>query len=221
MADLVTLPELKSLLGIDPSDTRKDAKFTAAIPVASRLISLFSERDFGAPNVTEDRLFEYDGSGYLDIDDASAVNSVAVVVPGSTNMPLDSYQWQPAPARRDDSPVYYYLRIAPLGAYGMSPEMGFTYNLDVLAREGRLAGRAMATFMSVNAVWGWPTIPDDIKMAAAWTIKDWDARDSGEGLSSEAIAGYSRTWAMATGSVGIALPTRVLDILAAYAKIGV
>lgn len=220
MADLLTLAELKTARGETGSEN--DSRYTWLLSVASQMIRTFTGRDFGSSQLTEARLFEYDGSGYLDIDDASVINTVAFVIPNGTNIVLDSsYQWFPRPARRDDSPVYYYLMLpgAPGGA-AFSPEMGFNRNLDVYVREHSFP--TMPQMVEVNAVWGWPVVPVDVKQAAIWTLEDWLSRDDGEGLTSEAISGYARSWDTSNnnGSVGgaLAIPGRARDALAAYAK---
>lgn len=220
-SDLITLAELRSKLGVHVTDTRKDALYESMIPAASAAIRSFTERDFGAPTVTEERTFEYDGSGYLDIDDAAEVTQVAFVNPLTADLVLDSDLWQPKPSRRDDAPVYYYVIIGSPGSVG-SPEMGFARNLDVYAREGRLPG--LTATAKVTATWGWPTVPEDVKMAATWTIREWLDRPSGDALTAEAIEGWSRTWGGrggAGGAAALAIPARARDLLANYAKLSV
>src|SRR4051794_16344305 len=112
MADLITLESLRNLLGYDVTDTRDDLRYTALIPLASQAVRSYTERDFGAPLVTEERTFEYDGSGYLDVDDADAITAVKIVVPHSTDFEVSEDAWVPLPRRRDDSPVYQYIWVA-------------------------------------------------------------------------------------------------------------
>jgi hypothetical protein len=215
MADLLTLNEYKTLVGIDPTDNRDDAKYSAAIPAASLAVRNYAERDFGAPLVTETRSYEYDGSGFLDIDDATEITKVEFIIPRAANVELEEEQWYAAPARRDDSPVFYYLVLTtPLG---INPHMGFTRNLDVLWNEGRLP--YLSRTAQVTGTWGWPTVPDDVKLAVVWTIQDWTTKPSGEGLTAESIEGYSRSWGNRAGaSAALAIPNRARDILANYQK---
>lgn len=221
MADLITLAEYRTFVGTDPTDTRDDNKISARIPAVTQAIRSFTERDFGSGNVTETRTYEYDGSGYLDIDDASAISQVTI--PYDTgDVILDADEWIPKPERRDDAPVYNYLLLpAYVGAGLGSPEMGFTRNFDVYYRERRF--RPLTAKIEVTATWGWPVIPEDVKVAAYWTLRDWMERDSGEGLASEAIEGYARSWARAGGEVTnvLAIPSRARDILVNYAKVAV
>lgn len=142
-------------------------------------------------------------------------------------MPLtQGEQWTAQPQRRDDSPVYTYLELYGVGPTGgmVSPEMGFNRNLDVYYREHRQP--SAPTIIKVTALWGWPVVPAAVKQALVWTINEWvEKDDEGEGLTAEAIAGFSRSWQRggddATAPSGLAIPSRARDILAIYAKLEV
>jgi hypothetical protein len=219
MADILTLAEFRVAQGTDPTDTRNDAQWTQWLSFVSAAIRSLTERDFGAPIVTEQRTFEYDGSGYLDIDDASAITAVTLSYPYSADIILSADEWTAKPTRRDDAPVFWYIAMPGyVGATAGSPEMGFERNLDVYARER--AGLVTPSLVKVDATWGWPVIPGDVKMAAIWTMQEWISRPSGEGLTSEAIEGWSRSWAGrgGTSAAALAVPARALDILANYTK---
>lgn len=216
MADLLTRDELKSILGVDTTDTRKDAQYDSIIPLASQAIRTFTGRDFGSATVTETRNFEYDSSGFLDIDDATDVTQVEFIVPHSTNIVLDDDQWYAAPARRDDSPVFYYIVLT--SPAGVNPFMGFERNLDIAYIEGRLPGVTRTAV--VTGTWGWPDVPGDVKLATAWTINSWtEAPEGDDNLTAEAIEGFSRSWGNRVGATtALAIPNRARDILAAYQK---
>lgn len=219
-ADLVTLSVLRTFLGIDPTDTRDDAKYTALIPAASDLIRSWTERDFGAPVVTEERTYEYDGSGYLEIDDASAVTSVVLTYPdGSLDITLDAQSWTAKPFPTDNAPLYTYIEMPGyMGAVPGSPEMGFKRNLDVYARERGLYG--IPNRVKVTGTWGWAAVPADVQLAATWIVQSWATRPSSDNLTSEAIEGWSRSWGNRTaGGAQMAVPDVVRDLLAPYAKI--
>ena len=211
---LLTPTEYKAYLGIDPTDTRWDAQVTALVPAVTRLIKSYTDRDFTVSSGTSTiKTFQYDNSGFLDIDDCTAISAVTTDagVPGQT-YPLDNLEWTAMPGSGE---VFYYLIIhgGPFG--GMSPEMGFKNNLDTYEfRQGRF------TIMSVTATWGWPAIPDDVKLAAAWTIQDALARPAGDALTSQSIESFSQSWAR--GSQGalasLALPNRARDILVNYQR---
>lgn len=221
MADLITLNEYKALTGLDPTNTHYDAMVTAMIPAASRAVATYTGRDFGSALVTETRTFQYDGSGFLDIDDCVSVLSVSLTVSGAVDaVVLRDTEYLPMPPRRDDSPVYYYILMPGAQYGGISGEMGFTRNLDVYMAEGRYLG--MPPVVNVTAQWGWPVVPDDVKLATAWTISEWRARSDSEGLASESIESYSRAYSRGEqGQEVFAVPSRVRDILAMYAKVNV
>jgi hypothetical protein len=212
-ASLVSLDEYKALLGLDPTDNRNDAQIVALLPAASRMIRTFTDRDFElSTGASSDRTYEYDGSGYLEIDDCTAVTAVSTDggVPATT-YPLSDDEWQAQPFGGE---VYYYLSILGGPYLPASPAMGFERNLDTLPF------RQKAPQVTVTADWGWPTIPDDVKLATVWTIQSALAAPSGEGLSAEAIEGWSRSWGSRTaGTMSLAVPSRARDLLAAYAKV--
>lgn len=212
MADLLTLSELKTALNVDSTDTRKDALYNQALPWVSDVIRRYTGRDFGSATVTAERSFEYDGSGFVDIDDASAITAVKLVVPNSSDITLDSSQWYAAPALRDDVPVHYYIKIAA----GILS----TWSNDDFLRNVNASLYPATQTVKVTGTWGWPSVPGDVKLAAIWTIQEWTNRPSGEAMTSEAIEGYSRSWGSKTGgsSEAMAIPNRARDLLFAYVK---
>jgi hypothetical protein len=214
MDDLITLEFLRNLLGYDVTNHRDDLRFTTLIPLASLAVRNYTERDFGAPQVTEERTFEYDGSGYLDVDDADAITSVKIVVPHSTDFELSEDAWVPLPRRRDDSPVYQYLWIAT--GQGYSPEMGFLYNLDRWAAEH---GPGVTGLAKVTGTWGWPSVPGDVQLATVWTVQSWKDKPT-QNLTAEAIEGYSRAWGSRSGGAAttLAIPNESRDLLENYRK---
>lgn len=220
MADLITLDYYRTAAGTDDTDTRDDARIEQWIPAVSNMIRAFTERDFGTEAVTEERTFEYDGSGYLDIDDATEIDSVALVYPLATDITLESTDWTAKPQRRDDAPVYTYL-VMPgyVGATSGSPEMGFTRNLDVYARER--GSYALPSTVKVTGTWGWPDVPEAVQQAAVWTIDEWLSRPTGEGLTAESIEGWSRAWGTRQGAsaAALAIPARSRDVLANFARV--
>lgn len=221
MADLITLQDYRDATRYTSIDATYDTQVTKAIMYASAAIRNFTERDFGAAAVTEDRTFDYDGSGFCDIDDAATVNSVTLVVPGFTDQLLDAVMWRAMPQRRDDAPVYFYIYMPGVCWYGASPQMGFTRNLDVLWQEGRWA--TQPPLVKVNAVWGWPVVPDDVKQATIWAVEDWMSTTSSSAgpVTSHSIESFSESFGARSGTslVSGALPQRALDILALYKKI--
>src|SRR5688572_26007891 len=110
MADLLTLTEFKNYAGISLTDTEHDTQINKMLAAASLAIRNFTDRSFETTTVTEERVFEYDGSGFLDIDDAVDVDSVSLAFTIGPDQVLDpTYQWRAMPYGR---PVYYYLMLS-------------------------------------------------------------------------------------------------------------
>src|SRR4051794_14536008 len=207
VGDLITQAEYQTA-----TSTPADARVPLAIEGASSAIRSYTQRALGLPIQTEERTFDYDGSGVVEIDDV--VNVTAVVVGASTLAPA-SYILRPRSAPENGYP-YFWLEITP--APGGSPEMGFTSNLD------RFPFRALSTPLTVKVTgdFGWPTPPDFVKQATVWTVDEWLRDISGGGesgpLSGESIADFSQSWAVAaraTAGTGVlsALPERARDVL--------
>jgi hypothetical protein len=218
MADLITLPDYKALLGVQPTDDRNDTQIEALIPAVTRAIRTFTGRNFevaAAPATS--RSFQHDGAEILDIDDCTGIVSLST----DTGVPGNSYdlttdEWTAMP--QDDSDVFYYVLIHGGPHFGISPEMGFERNLDQYEFRGR------SPLITVTATWGWPAIPDDVKLAAALTVQaimsSGTAGRGGEDLTSEAIEGWARSWGGRSGEmVALAIPNKARDILAGYQRI--
>lgn len=219
MADILTLEEYKDLAGIT-RDTN-DGKYAAALPGVTAAILGYTGRDFTTAPVTESRQFQFDDSGFLDIDDAVSITTVKAIIPWGTDYTFTEDEWYAQPPRRDDSSVYWYLAI-PGWVGGSSPEMGFTYNADVMYREGRW--RSKPIMLEVTATWGWARIPDDVKMAAKWTLDDWIARRPETAAPAESIESYSRGALGAANlseAVAWGVPMRARDLLSPYTKVNV
>lgn len=209
MANVITQAEAKERLGITGTD--KDATITALLPGISRMIERYTGREFTlVAGAASDRTYWYAGGGILEIGDCTSV--VSVTVEGHL---LSEDEWiaQPQDALE---PVYYWLELAPVRQ--MSPEMGFTWNLDRFWPRYR-AGRRQAQ-VTVNATWGYPSggIPEDIKLAAAWLVSEGlDRAPHGSGVSAESIAEYSISFAQGQGAQA-ALPSRVTDVLDSWRR---
>lgn len=216
MADLLTLADYKALFGIQAGNTRDDAQISALLPSASRAVRSFTGRNFEVNTGTATvRTFQYDESGMLDIDDCIAVTSVATDagVAGQT-FTLQTTEWTAMP--QDDSEVFYYLLVTGGPYYGVSPEMGFNYNLDTIGVS------AKQPMVSVTASWGWPVIPEDVKLATALTVSSLlsATQRNSEDLSAEAIAGFARSWGRGGATtVGLTVPNRARDLLVNYQRI--
>lgn len=159
-SEIITLNQLKDALTVPYSDTTKDIKLSQAISSASSAIRTYLDRDFGTAVVTEERSFTYDGSGVLEIDDCVAGSITDVKVAGRS---LTDSEYLAQPTRR--TAVNYWIELAP--AYGISPAMGFTWNLDTYYLYANPITDTLT--VDITADWGWPVIPDDIQQAAVYT----------------------------------------------------
>lgn len=207
---LIQLGELQTALGVAPGDIdpTRDARYSQAIAGASAAIIKYTDRDFATATVTEQRSYEYDGSGFLDIDDCTAITDVTYSIAGFDSViPADS--WRAEPQRGE---VYTYL-ILPQWGPRFSPEMGFNQNVDVLYREGRFVG--LGALVKVTAAFGWTNVPEDVKRAAIWTAVAM--ADNPEPYISESIADYSHT-SESRGLTDDAIPGRAKDLLAPYVR---
>lgn len=209
--NIITLAEYKAFMGI--TDTNDDAQITALLGAASMAVRNYTGRSFiVATGPATPRTYLYDGSGILDTDDFTSVTSIttdAGILGGS--YPLDPVQYQIMP---ENGSTYYWILLYALPFYE-SPEMGFTRNLDVYAREHNYYRTPTLT---VTAVWGWNEVPDDVKLATAWTIGDHIGDREDEELSSEAIESYSRSWATSDVTTALAVPNRARDLLTPYTR---
>lgn len=210
MADLITYEELTNSLRLAPGDIipQKEADLRRSISAASAAVSRFADRDFGAPVVTEQRTFEYDGSGLLEVDDCAAITAVVFSSYG-IDSPIDSTEWIAQPYGA--SVQSYILLPAYVGA--TSPAMGFTRNLDRIVAERGWQGIG---FVKVTAAWGWPDVPEDVKQAVIWTAAE-SADDPGS-KRSEAIANYSYSRDTPGLPEQTAIPQKAQDLLAPYVR---
>lgn len=183
---LVTLTKYKAAIG--ETSAANDGKHTEAIEDASAAILGWSDRDWGEAQVTEDRTYRYDGSGFLEIDDADTINSVTL-----DGALLAEESWYAGKDGPTAIPVYSYLELPPYSEE--SGEMGFTRNLDVWLRRTR---QTPYVDVVVNAQWGWPVVPDDVQRATIWAAASFEAAtpdSTGAGeITGEAVAEVSRTY---------------------------
>ena len=210
-ADLLTLAEYKALVGVDPTNNKNDAQITALLGPVSRAVRSYADRTFEiSQSPATARTFLYDGSGMLEVDDFTVVTSITTDtgVAGVTyTLTDDQYTLMPQDAA---DPVFYWI-IFHGGPRSPSGEMGFERNLDTLDFSPKNAT------VTVTATWGWPSVPTDVKLAAAWAIQD--AIKTPQGPTAEAIEGYSRSWGQAgQGFPVLALPNRSRDLLSSYQR---
>lgn len=206
--DLVSLEQLKAMLGVDHN--QDDARLYLALWVASAAVRSFTNRSFARANQTTTRTYQYDGSGWLEIDDASAIT--AVVLDGVT-LSAD-YDFSLGPDRGvmtpDGGAIYEWIELRP--GMGQSPEMGFERNLDTLWLFGTRRRYAAA---AVTGTFGWPQVPADVQEAAILTASALVETPEGP-FDSRAIDSYSYS----QGSAGRdAIPPRAKELLSPYRRL--
>lgn len=210
MADLITPEILYDALGKAPGDLEEHevSKYAEAIAAASAAIRSWTDRKFEeAGQSATARTYQYDGSGVLDIDDCTTVTAINVVVPNGVERPLDAMEFTAHPF---EGPIFDHITMSPRWGQ-VSREMGFTRNLD--RYEGPLG---YAPQIKVTAIWGWPTIPPDVRRAVIWTAIS--LVENPRPFISESIEGYSRTVGPAPYD---AIPVRAQALLAPYTKLKV
>lgn len=200
-------------MGISLTDNRSDARIDALLPAASLAVRNYAGRSFEVTdNTSSARTYLYDGSGILDTDDFVALTGITTDY-GVTGGPPYDLTADMYTAMPHEGPVYYWVIVRNPGLRPASPQMGFTRNLDTLD----LSGTDVS--VTVTAEWGWPSIPDDVKLATAWTI-DAVINDPPDNMVSETIESFSRSWAnVATANQMLAVPNRARDLLSAYQRV--
>lgn len=209
---LVTLSDYQTAVG----STNSPARQQLALNDAAQAVLNYTDRDFGTSDVVETRTFKYDGKGTLEIDDCSVVHSVnGVTVPVGNWI---AHKEGPAAVT-----VYSWLQL-PMLNISLAGEMGFSYNLDTFLR--RLgAGQIYLTDIEVNATWGWPDVPNDVRRAVIFLAQEYDrSAESGSSgdVAGESVAEVSRQYYEAqfqsqTSAIQ-GLPERVADILWPYKR---
>lgn len=219
---LITLAEFKLRVGLPAGVSPEDSAYQAALDDASAAILNEYDRDWGVATVTENRNYSYDGSGVLTIDDASQINSVQF----QNGSILPATAWRAK--REGPASVQVYSWIAlPVIEWGSGSrslgEMGFLQNLDRFIAQ---PGGFPELTTTVNAAYGWPTVPDDVKRAVAITAWDYvqtspTGGQAGE-LASESVAEVARSWFAEQSGEGVGspepIPARARALLEAYRR---
>lgn len=194
---LLELDDLKDSLG--DNSTNNDNRYMFAISAATAAIRSITRRSFeaqAASPAASDRTYTYDGSGVLETDDFTTLNSVSAV--GQVVPPNDALMLGPQTPGESAYGVYSWLELYPQ-VLPESPEMGFTRNLD----RWPWLNWQFPLLVTVNADYGWPSIPADVQQAALLLASEWvRVGPGGSELSSESIASYSVSWFQQAASQG-------------------
>lgn len=218
-ADLLTFQEFLDRAGRDSTDldVAETARAHAAIAGASSAIRAYVDRDLtlNADAVQGARTFRYYGHTLLEIDDCKSVTSVSTAStpwqPFTRVLSLTEYI--PGPF---NAPVLTYIELHTILPFGNSPEMGFMWNAD------RYGFIPRPIEISVDAVWGWPAIPEDIKWAAVWVVGE--LMTSISPYTVESIEGYSHSFGSGRSQSLVpqtAITVRAQSLLDPYIRINV
>jgi hypothetical protein len=161
---------------------------------------------------TEDRKFWLEpNSSFLEIDDCTVVNDV-------TGLGIATWE------ERSEGPsaahgIYTYIQLE--SGYQTSVEMGFERNEDVF---GTQQLSTLGTEVTVNADWGWGSVPPDVKRAIIWTAASMEIEtDNPYGaLSAKSVAEVSESYYIppaVTMSTLDAVPSNAQSILEPYRRI--
>jgi hypothetical protein len=205
-APILTLEEYKIAENIAADDESRDDQIEQAIGQVTQAIRRLTDRDFGSEVVTTTRYFPYYGGGIVGIDDCSTITSVSM---DGRSLAFDT-DYRPQPW---NEPVFFYLDLyVEPGFQNNSPEMDFMVNLNTSAYRSNRPPQ-----IAVEASFGWPTVPEDVKMAAIEMIRV-SVKDPADEISSESIAEWSYT-NTAEYAPGARWPSRAIDILSTYRRI--
>jgi hypothetical protein len=220
---LVTLSEYKT--AIKEASAANDAFHQGALDAAQDAVLNYADRDFGAPPVTETRTYLYDGSGVLNIDDASTVTAVTL----ESVLPLTTNVWRARHEGPASVVAYSWLELPQIDLSARRNSlgvMGFTQNLDRFLTSNGLPEITAA----VTASWGWATVPNDVKRAVIWTAEAYEAisgsSGSAGGVASRSVAEVAESYfAEAQAQQGTppseAVPPRAQAILDAYRRVSI
>lgn len=219
---IMSLSEYKRAINATGNDD--DDIHQSALDAATEAVINYCDRDFGAvvvPNLS--KTYWYNGSGILNIADADTVHSVTIQ--GASALPTTAWI-----AKTEGPPqllVYTYIELPAIdwrrGTFTDSMgAMGFTYNLDQFLLHGAAQREIQVT---VNADFGWATVPKSVKRAVVITAQDLEeiTGSSGEegGLASKSVADVSESFfgASAPGTTrDEALPALARALVDPYAR---
>lgn len=182
---LLTLADYQTAVG----STVNPAAQQIAVDNAIAAVLSYTDRDFDSAAVTESRDYTYRGNGYLEIDDCTAVHSV------TSSFPIVFW------AAHGDGPAAFkvlsWLELPKFDKRALESvgQMGFTSNLDVILQR---AGWIAEWTVTVNADFGYLSVPNDVRQATIWLARyyqDSAAEGSGSGeIQAESVAETARTY---------------------------
>ena len=161
-------------------------------------------------SVTDRTFWLEPGSAFLEIDDCTVVNDV-------TGLGIATWE------ERTEGPsaahgIYTYIQLE--AGYQTSVEMGFERNEDIF---GTQQASTLGTEVTVNADWGWGSVPSDVKRAIIWTAASFekDTDNPYGSLSAKSVAEVSETYYVAPPAVTTpeAVPMQAQALLLPYRRL--
>jgi hypothetical protein len=198
MDDLITLEELKVALNIPESNEQQDDKLSQAIIFASQAIRSYTDRSFDVDSEEDvEKTYVYDGSGFLEIDDASEITEVKIL---DVVINPDLYLVQPY----GKSP-YSWIELPE----SRSSTEQLWPNWPVIARTF-----PRKVLVTVTGSFGWDEVPADVKQATVWCASSF--AETARPFVTESIEGYSRTFPNPQVD---AIPARAKQLLDRYIRV--
>lgn len=160
--------ELAEYLRMDsPAENEGDDHLTLAAAAASRWVESYTHRDFNLAATASARYFDSLNDGTILVDDIG--HATITVATDNANDGTHSTVWattdfqvSPIGALTDNEPV---TELYAIGSYTFPP---------VTRRRG---------LVKVTAKWGWPAVPNDVKLATyIQAAKLFKRRESAEGV---------------------------------------
>lgn len=198
--DLTTLASVREFLRqSDATQTDMDATLTTLITQASKAIHKFTGREFATTSSAgATRKFEYYGGGYLHFTPYDLKTCTTVTIDSETDSPTTleedaDFFLKP---RNKDAGVWEYMELRGLGPSSRSSSHDYKPWRQV----------------SITGDWGFPAVPEDVKVAANMLVAFWYRNQSavpGRELDGEGSRFGAVAW-----------PTAVRQILAPYRIIG-
>lgn len=164
--DLCTLADVRNYIDKPTGDRHQDDLLHDLIRAASVAIPRYCGRQFALDTSSSTRTFDLGrvwDRPRVRIDDLSAVPSAVAIIDangdavGSLTVSGASQDIEFYPLNRDTA-------LEPITHIGLRPRATTRLYPD--------------RFLTVTGIWGWPSIPDDVRLAAIQQVREWWRRDN-------------------------------------------
>lgn len=192
---LITAAEYGAYTGVNiPVDPTRSGQWDDALTVASRWVEKYCGRQFhDSGAVASARYFDPTGPT-VHIDDCRSISSVAVDTNDDGTHITVTTDYQALPAYGHDP----LLGDVPYTELRALSDLTWKYDLD---RRGSV---------KVTGLWGWSSVPDDVKRACAILaqdlLRDPESQFGGLAVAAEGIV------------LGARIPARVIGLLGPYVR---